>query len=87
MKSKLFTSLSKVSLVVSDFEMNISEFALTILHLTLCTTDGWTLLYGIGSGLGNVVEEDDNLRILEGVATDGPSFTKVSMTPAKFYGK
>ena len=44
------------------------------------------MIYGEGSVAGNVFLEDDNLRILEGVAHDGPVFSQVSVTPAKFYG-
>jgi len=48
--------------------------------------DGWTLNYKEGTGLGNTVLEDNSLRILEGVALGRTWFTKVSKTPAKFYG-
>lgn len=52
----------------------------------LNVVDGWTLIFGEGSVAGNVFLEDDNLRILEGVAHDGPVFSEVSVSPAKFYG-
>jgi hypothetical protein len=48
--------------------------------------DSWTLNYKEGTGLGNIVMEDGQLRILEGVALGRTWFTKVSKTPAKFYG-
>ena len=88
MKDDHFTLPLKVRIhrdrVEADI-VDVSSFVLT-LHNLHAFVDSWTLNYKEGTGLGNIVLQDDNVQILEGVALGRAWFSKVSKTPAKFYG-